>query len=271
MFAYFDPNNVRIMGDSPCHDSGLTLQENYSQVDMDNRTRVLGITVDRGAYEIECEDTSNGYDLNADGLVNLVEFSGLSRAWLGHDPNDPAWIADPNVRDPNLSEGWYEWKYQYNFEPTGSSQYSIDLADLMTFLEDAPWLWTACWLDLEELQMQQMTSGNGESLLALNSAEEMISSSQSSPGLMELSSVEMLAESTVVQQAESVPVEEAVQPEKPIGEQIAELQNSIEFLESLWNQDPTIQQEIDSEGWQEFMKSVYQSLYDLQTESIQIE
>lgn len=270
-FAYFDPNNVRIMADSPCHDSGLTLQENYSQVDMDNRDRVLGIAVDRGAYEIECEDTVNSYDLNADGLVNMVEFSGLSKAWLGHDPNDPVWLADPNYADPNLSEGWYEWKYKYNFEPTGNSQYSIDLADLITFLEDAPWLWKACWLDLEELQMQQMISGGGESLLALSGTEEVINSSQRSPVLMESSSMGMLAESSVVQPAESVPVEEAVQPEKPIGEQIAELQNSIEFLESLWNQDPTIQQEIDSEGWQEFMEALYQSMADLQTETVQIE
>jgi len=102
-FAYFDPNNVRITADSPCHDSGLTLQENYSQVDMDNRDRVQGNDVDRGAYEIECEDASNSLDWNVDGLVNLYEFNYFSRAWLTYDPNNP--FCDPNnpgyVGDPN--------------------------------------------------------------------------------------------------------------------------------------------------------------------------
>ncbi len=28
---------------------------------------------------------------------------------------------------------------------TGTSQYVIDLADLMNFVEDTPWLWIACW------------------------------------------------------------------------------------------------------------------------------
>ncbi|MGH2271101.1 right-handed parallel beta-helix repeat-containing protein [Anaerohalosphaeraceae bacterium U12dextr] len=256
-FAYFDPNNVRIMADSPCHDSGLTLQENYSQVDMDNRDRVLGTAVDRGAYEIECEDTSNSYDLNADGLVNMVEFSGLSRAWLGHDPNDPVWLADPNLADPNLSEGWYEWKYKYNFEPTGSSQYLIDLADLTAFLEDASWLWKACWLDLEELQMQQMTFG-GEEVLTTSITEQTLMDSQS----FAVSSQES---SLVLDSTATTPVPVSIE------QQVLDLKDSIRFLEQIWLEEPDIQQGINAEDWQEFMKAVYQSLYDLQTESVQIE
>ncbi len=128
---------------------------------MDSRSRVLGDAVDRGAYEIECEDTSNRFDLNADGRVNLHEFNGFSKAWRGHDPNDPVWLADPNLADPNLSEGWDEWKSRYNYEAGGNSRYSIDLADLAVFLEDAPWLWTACWLEVEERPMMRQMSGSG--------------------------------------------------------------------------------------------------------------
>jgi hypothetical protein len=221
------------MSGSPCHDSGLTIQEYYSQFDMDNRDRVLGNAVDRGAYEIECEDTTNSYDLNADGLVNLFEFSGLSRAWLGHDPNDPVWLGDPNLADPNLSEDWYDWKHKYNYNPTGSSQYSIDLADLIAFLEDAPWLWQACWLNenIEPMYVQQM---------------QMFSVMEAAP---ELSVVE----------------------EKSVQEQISDLAKTIFSLEKLWLEEPDIQQQIDPEVWQRFMETVYGSLLELQIDTVQIE
>jgi hypothetical protein len=49
------------------------------------------------------------------------------------------------------------------------------------------------------------------------------------------------------------------------------LKDSIRFLEQIWLEEPDIQQGINAEDWQEFMKAVYQSLYDLQTESVQIE
>ncbi|HOQ06016.1 MAG TPA: right-handed parallel beta-helix repeat-containing protein [Anaerohalosphaeraceae bacterium] len=245
-FAYFDPNNVRIMLDSPCHDSGLTLQENYSQVDMDNRSRVLGYAVDRGAYEIECEDTSNYFDLNADGLVNFHEFSGFSKAWRGHDPNDPVWLADPNLADPNLSDGWYEWKYKYNFDPTGNSKYSIDLADL-TVLLNAPWLWKACWLDLEEVFMQQMISGDDE-MLRMRGKEEwqMFSSMETTP---EPSAVEG----------------------KSVQEQIVDLATAIVFLEQIWIEDPEIQKQIDPDVWQQFMEAVYGHLLELKSQYDRIE
>jgi hypothetical protein len=209
---------------------------------MDNRDRVLGNAVDRGAYEIECEDTTNSYDLNADGLVNLFEFSGLSRAWLGHDPNDPVWLADPNLADPNLTEGWYEWKYKYNFMPTGNSQYSIDLADLITFLEDAPWLWRACWIteDIELLSDGQMQMMRGGEQLQMFSVMEVAP---------ELSVVE----------------------EKSVQEQIGDLAKTIILLEKLWLEEPDIQQQIDPEIWQRFMEAVYGDMLNMKTDDIQIE
>jgi hypothetical protein len=242
MFAYFDPNNVRIALDSPCHDSGLTLQDNYNQFDMDNRSRVLGVRVDRGAYEIDCEDTSNIWDWNADGLVNYNEFAGFSKAWMGHDPNDPLW-ADPNVADPNLSEGWYEWKYKYNVATSGESAYSIDLADVLYFAEEPPWLWRACWLNLEEMQVQQMMSGD---MMLLGEEKAMLFSAVA---------------------ATSEPVVE----EKTVQEQVLELASAIVFLEQIWLEEPDLQREITAEDWQKFMDAVYQNMIDLQTGTIQIE
>jgi hypothetical protein len=174
-FAYFDPNNIRITSDSPCHDSGLTLQENYTQVDMDNRTRVLGTAVDRGAYEIECEDVSNELDWNADGLVNLIEFAKFSGAWLSHDPNDPGITTDPNLInephyvDPITYAYWQEnWDPMCNLDDTedADTEYEIDLADLVVFCGDSPqnWLWSACWKNDELYEMMGM-SGGGESMM----------------------------------------------------------------------------------------------------------
>jgi len=244
-FAYFDPNNVRITLDSPCHDSGLTLQENYSQVDMDSRSRVLGDAVDRGAYEIECEDTSNRFDLNADGRVNLHEFNGFSKAWRGHDPNDPVWLADPNLADPNLSEGWDEWKSRYNYEAGGNSRYSIDLADLAVFLEDAPWLWTACWLEVEERPMMGQMSGGG--------------------GIRRMGGMEVMMVSTMEAVTEPSAVEE-----QSVQEQIVDLASAIVFLEQLWLEEPEIQEQIDPAAWQRFMEAVYGQLLELKRESIRV-
>lgn len=237
--SYFDPNNVRIALGSPCHDSGLTVQEHYSQFDMDNRARVLGAAVDRGAYEIDCEDTSNTWDWNADGLVNYSEFNGFSKAWMGHDPNDPAWLANPAIRDPNLSEGWYEWKYKYNVATGGESAYSIDLADVLYFAEESPWLWRACWVNPEDVQMQQMTLSGGE---------ELVMFTQSEP-LTEMPAIE----------------------EKSVQEQILDLASTIVFLEQIWLEEPDLQQQISAEDWQVFMDTVYQNMLDLHTGAVPIE
>jgi hypothetical protein len=142
---------------------------------MDNRTRVLGTAVDRGAYEIECEDVSNELDWNADGLVNLIEFAKFSGAWLSHDPNDPGITTDPNLInephyvDPITYAYWQEhWDPACNLDDTSDTdtEYEIDLADLVIFCGDSPenWLWKACWKDDELYEMMGM-SGGGESMM----------------------------------------------------------------------------------------------------------
>ncbi|HPD32695.1 MAG TPA: right-handed parallel beta-helix repeat-containing protein, partial [Phycisphaerae bacterium] len=236
-FAYFDPNNVRIAYSSPCKDTGNPSLSYTEQLEMDRKDRVYGMAVDRGAYEVTCEDTSNDWDWNADGIVNLREFGRFAAVWRAHDPNDPA-VTDPNhpdheyVTEPN-SPGyvapeamalWYPDGYPYNFSATGPSQYAIDVADLAIFVEDAPWLWMACWLTEGEL----LEMGFGE---------------ESQMGMMAF---------------EAQPVEQ-----EPAESQIKALVNLIGPLESLWLADPDIQQEIDSTDWQEFMDALYDNLLEV--------
>ena len=170
-----DPENYHLAHNSFCKDKANPFMTYTGQVDIDGEgmDRQYGTAVDIGADEVyDCEDDylsqadiSNDLDWDADGIVNYEEFSKFSEAWLCHDPNDPTWIADPNLADPNQSEGWYEWKYMCNLDATGTSQYEIDLADLQVFLADTPWLWIACW-KLEQINgIMAMSGGGAESMM----------------------------------------------------------------------------------------------------------
>ena len=46
---------------------------------------------------------------------------------------------------------------------------------------------------------------------------------------------------------------------------------AIFFLETLWLEEPDIEQQISPEAWQEFMGAVYQSLLDMQINAVRIE
>ena len=284
-FAYpysNDPNvfiNVHLATEpySFCKDKGSPNLLYENQTDMDGEARVADDYVDVGADEISCSSVYNAYDWNADGIVNYGEFNKFSQNWLAHDPNDPA-IIDPNypmygpyhdpsslwyIR-PSQLEQWHSEGYKYNLSTVGESLYSIDVADLLEFIGQYPdtdhWLWVACWRhDIE--QMQQMTSRGGENILALSGAE----------GVEEvaLSSAEGMAEVVIPAQAgiqsDSMAEPEAllVVEEKSIAEQIADLQEAIQFLESIGS-DPNTQLEIQASDWQDFMDEVRNSLTELQ-------
>ncbi len=104
--------------------------------------------------DISEDDIFNDLDWNVDGVINLYEFNGLSAAWLGHDPNDPAWQADPNLVNPNAAA---IWKSVCNLDATGVSQYAIDTADLAAFCDE--WLWQACWRENYLAYYSAMASG----------------------------------------------------------------------------------------------------------------
>lgn len=164
--AYYDPNNVHLAYDSPCKDAGNPYfsADEVGWYDMDSEERLIGSAVDIGADELySCDgdytedDFSNTFDRNADGAVNYHEFAAFSRAWLSRDPNDPA-ISDPNLFDPNDFIGW-------NPQCDLNGDYQVTLPDIVMFMDDAPWLWEACWRD-NYLAVYGMTSG-GESLLMM--------------------------------------------------------------------------------------------------------
>lgn len=247
-FIYIDPNNVRVAGTSPCVDAGNRLMSYDDQLDMDGRVRVLGDYVDVGAYEVdpECQSDGNIFDWNADGLVNLVEFNLFSRAWLSHDPNDPTWLADPNLADPNLSEGWYEWKHICNLDITGDSAYSIDLADLMVFLEQVPWLWQACW------KTDVYWAENSQPEMLMFAAQEDI----------------LFTRSRAV---ETASMDAVLAQQQAIQDQISDLAKAAFFLEKLWLEEPDIQQQISPDDWQRFIDAIYNSSIELQIGAIQIE
>jgi hypothetical protein len=254
-FAYTtEPNNLPVVGNyhlawnSPCVDTGDS-DEYTDEKDIYGDNRVYGTLVDRGADEVTCTDTSHPNDWNSDGVINMDEFAVFSDAWLsqggGNDPN---------------------WNPACNLDATGSSEYMIDLADFKIFCEN--WLWMACWrTDLLELQEQQtmqmmMLPIVSEAGMSVQSQAEaltvesavVIPAKECHPGLR--SGVGIQSDSEIV------PVVE----EKSIEEQILDLQGSIEFLEKLWQEEPDIQQEVDTNDWKGFMDSVYQSLSELETQ-----
>ena len=155
-FAYIkttgepDPNNFHLAYDSACKDAGNPYLNYSEQFDYDNEIRVVGNLVDIGADELfSCdgnyteEEFANEFDWNADGIINLAEFKLFAQSWLALDPADPEW-SDPNYGDFTDT---YAWNSICNLDDTGNSQYIIDLTDLTVFVNDAPWLWKACWYD----------------------------------------------------------------------------------------------------------------------------
>ncbi len=243
-FAYSnEPNNVHLADYSFCINKGNPCLSYTGQRDIDGEDRVMDNIVDVGADEVnpECDEVYHPLDWNADGVVNLVEFEKFSLAWMTYDPNNP--LCDPNhpnfESDPNSINFISETdKQRFNPVCDLDQDLDVDLDDLLVFVGDNPknWLWLACWrLDLQPEQLEMMMSMVPEGEMFTQSL------SVSSP------SVEA---TTVI-------------PEKPIREQILDLEDTIQFLEKLWLDDPSIQNEIDSTEWQQFIQKVYDSFSEL--------
>lgn len=237
-----DPyGNYHIKYESYCRNGGDSSVIGQDETDMDGEVRIQEYVVDIGVDEVSCTETWNPKDWTQDGVVNYEEFAILSAAWLSHDPKDP--VCDPNhpnyVSDPNdpgyiSDQAKASWNPICNLDTSGGSAYAIDLADLAEFTGTTPdtdsWLWEACWHQAYSAQMS-----GGESMMMAT---------------LPLTSTLMVYESQSVS-------------EKPISEQIYDLEDSVDFLEKLWLEDPYIQQEIDAQSWQKFMDAVYQSLDEL--------
>jgi hypothetical protein len=272
-----DPNNYHLAWNSPCRDMGNPSFSYVDEVDIDGEDRIFGTYVDIGADEVySCDndlsedDIFNVLDWNADGLVNYEEFNYFSRAWLSHDPNDPAWLADPNLADPNLSEGWYEWKYRCNLDTTGGSAYEIDLEDLQEFIGQYPdtdhWLWVACWRhDIQEMQQMSMLMGNnGSEQLVLSEVEGMMMSSTSSESLESFQPAETTMPA-VVEPMEIIPPAEVIESvEVDPAVERANILSLIEDINDLIDAGGE-----DAETWQEIKNLLEQSLTESEDTSIE--
>ena len=205
-FAYEysdDPNvmlNVHLAYDSPLRDLGNPSLIYDDQLDIDGEERVVGTRADIGADEIySCDDDLseddiyNALDWNADGVLNFKEYRYWSASWLSHDPNDPA-INDPNhpdyddltdpdspnYIDPNQIAAWLP---KCNLVDTGSSEYAIDLADLMEFRDNGWWLWTACWRESQTYRfgMMAMAMGAGAQSASVMTREPIVMETAAAP------------------------------------------------------------------------------------------
>ena len=230
-FAYTnEPNNVHLAANSYCINKGNPNLTYADANDIDGEYRIMGTFVDVGADEVnpECDDVYHPLDWNADGVVNLLEFSEFSHAWLTCDPNRPGGTSG---YDPNDFRHW-------NLRCDLDQDYDVDLADLVIFAEDNPqnWLWVACWrLDMQPEELQQMTSMVPDGGVLTQS----------------LSASSASIESTTVV------------PDKSAREQLIDLEDTIQFLEKLWLDDPSVRQEIDPDEWQQFMDKVYDGFNEL--------
>ncbi len=177
-----NPYQYHLAYDSVCKDRGDPSHDanDVGSYDMDGEDRIVNGRVDIGADEIySCDDdlseddiyNVNGMDWDYDGIVNYQEFAEFAEFWLLRDPNDPGIITDPNFSDdpdyasPETLEMWREkWNSFYNLDDTGTSEYMIDVDDLVVIAHD--WLWIACWKEsqlewLESITMEMMSMGGG--------------------------------------------------------------------------------------------------------------
>jgi uncharacterized repeat protein (TIGR01451 family) len=305
-FIYSDPNNVRIAWQSPCRDAGNPELLYVHQVDMDKQPRLYGKAPDIGAYEARCEDTSHPLDRNADGVINFKEFSFFSLGWLSRDPNDPAIITDPNYighpdyADPNTLAQWGRtWNAQCNLDDTNLK---INLDDLIVFCEQVyhNWLWEACWRDLYDcydsvhvldwdrdglvnmvefslLASVWQTSDPGDPVWEFCNLDD----SGDSASTIDLADLSIFLDDWLWVACWRTDIPEPLVPQ-PAGlepnepeltnlELALQLQESICFLEDIWENDPNMPQQFDPNDWQQFMDTLYTQLDDLVDSLTEIE
>jgi uncharacterized repeat protein (TIGR01451 family) len=285
-FAYDgNPDRViyHLLPDSNCIDEGDNTGIGVSEKDIDNEDRLMGTAVDMGADEMDpdCAQIYNSHDWNADGQVNLEEFSIFAKAWQSH-------------------QGDSAWNPQCNLITTGAIAYEIDGADLVAFLND--WLWAACWrtdiynpydwdgdglVNLHEFQYfagawlstpsdsliwKPQCNLNGDNVIGL---ADLILFLDKAPWLWVSDWRKNILRETqaVLPQPQPEPEPQPQENselntiEKPsIEQQIADLQDAIAFFENLWETDENIQQEISAEDWQAFMDTLYAQLAELESQ-----
>ena len=210
--AVVNPYHYHLSFDSVCKDAGNPVYDanDFGLYDMDGEDRVVDSYIDIGADEIySCDDDLseddiyNEMDWNFDGLVNYAEFAEFADVWLIRDPNDPGIITDPNFSDdpdyasPETLAMWIEkWDSFYNLDDEGTSEYMIDVYDLVVIAND--WAWAACWkqsqLNLfENIIMEMMMGGGSEDIMFATELAQLSSFTVFDPVPVERTTAELVS------------------------------------------------------------------------------
>jgi hypothetical protein len=216
IFAYQNSNpnseisNYHLDPNSPCIDKGDTNLVGLNELDIDGFERIFEPNVDMGADEVDCEDVYNPSDWYPDGIVNMREFADMSAAWLS---------CDPNSYDPNLGYTTDNWNPLCDL----SDDNVVDMDDLVVFCDD--WLWTACWLDTEQMFYSMMSPPSGGESMSLSSSA--------------FSAASLTAEASYTEPVPSCTVEEMTA-----------------WLEDIYNDNEEFQLGYSPQEWQEFIDLV---------------
>jgi len=301
-----NPDNYRLSSAAFCIDKGNPALFYVHQADMDKQNRVVGEAVDIGAYEVRCDGNFHPLDQNADGLVNYEEFTLFSHAWLSRDPNDPAIITDPNyIGHPDYADpqtlaqweiAWFPWGKKNDF----NEDLRLNLDDLIIFSEESYgiWLWEACWRMADCGDGFNALDYDGDGLVNMTELSQLSSVWQSyqpaspiwqfcnlddsgdSATTIDLADLSIFLEDwlwVACWRAEEFPTPQEMQVaqepnEMPTNLEMAlQLQESICFLEDIWENDPNMPQQFDPNDWQQFMDTLYTQLDDLVDSLTEIE
>ena len=228
-FAYDDPNNFHITGDSLCIDRGDNTNVVTGETDIDNEDRINDPNVDMGADEYYGCDSgiSCTLDVNADGVVNLKEFALIASAWL-KDNTDPNWTDTYARLDFNADN-------------------EVNLDDLLIFVDSTNaetfghWLWQACWYNTDSTAVAMMRTAPIPEATILT--DEQIESNRQAKW-------------------------QKNQPEREYTtyETMLMVEDIIEIIENDWLTNPDFQKEVTEDQYKESMQMLYDWLEELLTE-----
>jgi hypothetical protein len=186
------------------------------------------------------------------------------------------WLFDPEIRQQIDPEDWQAFMEALNYDLWEKTRFLYELRSGMGMLEQVLHLqetiafFEDIWLTDPDIQ-QQISPEDWQAFMdtlyqQLDELTELLTPD-------ELMILDMINGGGGGQMMMSVGAETMRLTETAVSVEnsITRLQDSIAFLEQIWLEDLHIQQEINAEDWKEFMDKVYQSLYDLQTGTVQSE
>jgi hypothetical protein len=230
----YDPNNLLCDPNNPNYVSDPNVPGYISQSDKERFNPVC--------------------DLNHDLDVDQADLIAFLDHWLWM----ACWMYNPYDFDKDGLVNYHEFQFfsrSWLSTPSNSScpqcdlskdnDNQINLSDLILFLDKAPWLYVSEWQ--QDILVHAQTTSVGQQQTPPPQIQPQMEPNLPPPP-----------------QGDSEP--NTVVEEPSIEQQIADLQDSIAFLENLWETDPNIQQEISAEDWQAFMDSLYASLAELESQ-----